>query len=78
MHKSTYDRVMLRRQTGSLWLAVDRFEDTDPQKHFRLLRTLLATGDNDAGLMANVASLSSGGLGVRPSRSQALRWSKRA
>lgn len=69
---------MVRRQTDSLWLAAETFEQTDPRKHFRLLRTLLATGHSDTGLMASVANLYSEGRGVKPSHSQALRWTKRA
>jgi len=78
MRKSTYDRVMVRRQTDSLWLAAEKFEDTDSQKRFRMLRTLLATGHDDPGIMTSVAMLYADGEGVKRSRSQALRWSRRA
>lgn len=78
MRKGTYDRVIARRETDSLWLKAETFEKANPRKYFRLLRTLLATGHADAGLMATLANLYSDGQGVRRSRSQALRWTKRA
>jgi hypothetical protein len=63
---------MLRRQTDALWNEAEKFEDINPKKRFTMLRTLLAKGHSDPGIMATVAMLYADGEGVKQSRSQAL------
>jgi len=78
MQKSTYDRIMLLRQTGTLWNEAERYEETNSNRWFKLLRNLVRQGHNDAGLMARLAVAYADGEGVKPNRLQALRWNKKA
>lgn len=78
MQKGTFDRIMLQRQTGTLWLKADHYEESNPKRWFRLLRSLIRQGHNDPGLFANLANAYAEGQGTKPNRLQALRWNRKA
>ena len=78
MRRRAYDRIVLQRQTGALWMNADQYEESDPERRFRLLRSLISQGHNDPGLFQNLAFAYAEGLGTKRNRFQALRWNRKA
>lgn len=78
MRKSTYDRIVLLRQTGPLWAEADRHEQSNPKLRFRLLRELLRQGHNDLGLLQNVAEAYAEGVGTKQNRPRAQDLNRKA
>ena len=78
MRRSTYDRIMLRRQTAALWNEAERLEGADPKRRVRRLLKLTREGHNDSALYNNLGYAFAEGQGVKRNRLTALAWNRKA